>query len=779
MTPKKPAKKSRSSPPHEPRANAPDPMPPPPTPPADTTAKRVLSLPFLGPCEAGSDARLTTVSFGARSVRARWVVIAAILVAWGAGFAARAWWLADKGTTPTSMFQDHRLLTTADAYFYATGVKHAVAGGEEQNPRMPTIENSIVVLIGAGAVQAFGVPVEDFCTWAPAIFAPLVAVPLVLLGLLYGQLLWGFLASLVAVLGFSYWNRTVPGYFDTDMVSIPYVIGVIVLLMAAFWRRRTLLGTLAAALAIAAPWVHPGSERVLAALVLGTFGYALVFHRKETWAWRVALAMVVAFLPGPFWIRLLVLAALELALARVRVPVWLLVTVTALTLALVCWSNQAMDLVLGVVGIRIPRGDIGAATVHRFRAIDGVSFPGIGDTVSELVDPSLDKLGERVAGHPALVVLGVVGWLAASWRFRPVLFFAPLIALGTVLAATGQRFTIFAVPPIALGNVWLMLLVARAVTRWVKDARRRLVEGALAVGLSAFAIGPAVAHALDYPARTALMTQDAELLSLIEGRAQPNDFIISWWDYSYSMWFFTGAQTIVDGSKQNQDLWIAAEVFFTPSQREAASLMRWAAEFQATHSSGMDAVIDDMVADFQQRTGRPSGDFVPALRKGEVELPKKTREVYFYVPWRFLQIAPNVAKIRPAKGLVPEDELGNATFLVMLPLKPDGTTGERPTWAWDQEHNTIRSARGERVPVLESIDVGTDKNGRVVSRATPGDPNGKVVVLNLHHAGLRIFIERRLLDSVMAQVLFLGRADPQFFEPIAYKRGGAILKLRI
>ena len=143
------------------------------------------------------------------------------------------------------------------------------------------------------------------------------------------------------------------------------------------------------------------------------------------------------------------------------------------------------------------------------------------------------------------------------------------------------------------------------------------------------------------------------------------------------------------------------------------------------------------------------------------------------------QIAPNVAKLRPAKGLVPDSELDTSTFLVIVPLKADGTPAQPSSWSWDASQKVLKSVRGERVPVLKSIEVGTDKTGRVRSRETEVDPNGKVVVLTLHHAGLQIFIERKLLDSVMAQVLFLGRADPSLFEPIAYKRGGVILKLKI
>ncbi len=717
------------------------------------------------------------------STRMRWLVFGAIAVCWIAGFTMRANWLAGGADQPNTVFEGSRLLTTADAYFYASGVKNALDGSLESNKRVPGLDMNILVPLTAGVVTLFGWSVEQATLWMPAVLAPLVAIPIVLIGLMYGQLLWGFLAALISVLGFSYWNRTVPGYFDTDMVSIPYVLGVVGLIMAGLWRRNTLYGTLAAMMVIASAYIHPGSERVLAATALGAFGYAAVMETRNPHAYRIALALLIAFLPLPFWLKLILMVGLEVALSRVKVPLLGIIGLALVALGVVVFTNRAMDMVLSAMGINLNNWgfDEGKSL--------GVSFPNVGQTVAELQDPSLEKLGVRVAGGATLVITGFIGYALAAWRFRPMLMAVPLLALGTVLAIVGQRFTIFAVPVIALGNVWLALVVGRAVARvvtWLRAPNSRAsalwrpqtVSAIVALALTPIALMPAIEHSMSYPPRTALTTQEASLLTTLGKRTKPGDFLIGWWDYAYGAWFHANVSTIVDGTKQNEDLWIAAEVMFTPSQRESAALMRLAVEEQAGRD-GLAPVIDDLLEKFKADTGRPVSEFVPALRANQVALPKATREIYFYLPWRIIQILPNVGKLRPAKGLVPEAELPESAFLVMNQYKQDGTPLQRSSWAYDKASMSIVSTRGERVKVFRTTDVITDQQGRVRSRDTEGDPAGKVCVVNINHSGLQLFMDRAIYESTLSQLLFLVRPDPQLFEPVSYTRGGAIYRVKL
>ena len=53
----------------------------------------------------------------------------------------------------------------------------------------------------------------------PAIISSLVVIPIILIARLYNQTLWGFFAALLGSIAWSYYNRTMAGYYDTDMFS--------------------------------------------------------------------------------------------------------------------------------------------------------------------------------------------------------------------------------------------------------------------------------------------------------------------------------------------------------------------------------------------------------------------------------------------------------------------------------------------------------------------------------------------------------------------------------
>ena len=64
-----------------------------------------------------------------------------------------------------------------------------------------------------------------------------VCIPIVLIGRLYGSSLWGFLSACLARITHSYYNRTLAGYYDTDMFSITAPAFAMYFLLAASRKR--------------------------------------------------------------------------------------------------------------------------------------------------------------------------------------------------------------------------------------------------------------------------------------------------------------------------------------------------------------------------------------------------------------------------------------------------------------------------------------------------------------------------------------------------------------
>src|SRR5690606_23508942 len=97
---------------------------------------------------------------------------------------------------------------------------------------------------------AIGFARGDVLLWLPILVAPLLAAPMVLLGRELGHTLAGFAAAALTVTATSYYNRTMAGYFDTDVFAVTVPMLALLGLVAAL-RRRSLDWTLLAALTVA------------------------------------------------------------------------------------------------------------------------------------------------------------------------------------------------------------------------------------------------------------------------------------------------------------------------------------------------------------------------------------------------------------------------------------------------------------------------------------------------------------------------------------------------
>lgn len=679
-------------------------------------------------------------------------------------------WYAEQPEHPELWFQGDRVLTTEDGYYYASGVRHETEGFPPELTNLPSSGDSLLVALGALSVELSGASVLAVGTWLPMLLAPLIALPLILLGAMFRRRLWGFLAGLIAVIGFSYWNRTTPHYFDTDMLTVWYTYAVTALLVASLWRRRYSFGLVAAVAIVAAEYVHPGSERVLLAVSLGLVAYSIVFLRKEELGYRIAALVLLAFVPISPWLRVLLLIGAHLVLERVKtLPLWSYLAAIAGLVVLLGMTSHAMEVLLSRAVAALGISTSGSSGGGR------VSFVDIGSSVAELKPTSLAVLAERIAGSVTLMVTGLAGICAVWWRYRPMLLMLPLLLLAILF---GQRFTIFGVPLVALGNAWFFLIVGSLVVRLVKRYPR-LIQGVVAVGLTVPVLALALEHAMAYRPHTAVYRGEAEQLTRLSEHVEPGDFVISWWDYAYGSWYFSGGDSIIDGSRQGPDIWIVAEALLTDSQRESAALLRLAAEEAGTNPSYR-SVIYRLVERFESETGRPPSELVTALRDGSYSLPPATRKVFLYIPWTFTELAGTVGRFRGARGLVPKGT-GRDLFMKIVEIDDQGRPLERTAWSFDRAAKTIHivreGGRRDTVSVYKVIDL--QRIGSI-TREEVLDEDGQACVVNVQQKRRnRFYMHRSICESVMMELAFYHRVDPRYFEPISVGLGGTVYRVRL
>ena len=138
------------------------------------------------------------------------------------------------------------LPNTHDSFYFGSILQKAHLGMHQENNLIPSVfENGVITYLPYALLQAFpSLEIEILLLWLPVCVAGFVCIPIVLIGRLYNSSLWGFLAACLAGVTHSYYNRTLAGYYDTDMFSITIPAFALFFLLAA--SRRESLGYLLA-----------------------------------------------------------------------------------------------------------------------------------------------------------------------------------------------------------------------------------------------------------------------------------------------------------------------------------------------------------------------------------------------------------------------------------------------------------------------------------------------------------------------------------------------------
>ncbi|TNF26341.1 MAG: hypothetical protein EP329_21420 [Deltaproteobacteria bacterium] len=701
-----------------------------------------------------------------------WVVLL-VVAAWAFGFVVRLLWLPGAEANPQAVFDGHVTPTVTDGYFWAAGVQQAVEGVNAGIRRIPELADHAIVLLGALGAQLTSI--QDAVLYLPALIAPLVAAPLVVLGRLLGAPYWGAVAGLLSAVGWSYYSRTLMGYFDTDMFAVTVLLVLVVAMIASVLKLSAPRAFFAAGLVAVAPFFYDQIGPVLIALG-GLFGvYLLVFHRRDAFAWPAIAAISIALLPLPWWARLALLAGVWAVLQRDLVPTrYRPLLALALALAVVV-TSPVLHKILGELTRYTDRGTVGGEGAGE------IAFMRVGGLVREMARLDFAPLAARFAGSPVGVVLALVGYVLACLRYRPLLLLLPLVALGVFSLWGGLRFTIYAVPVAALGLGYLVALVATTVSRRLPDVRARVAVAVVAMlAMTAPVLASQAREALERAPYAVVDSGEADLMTRFGRLAEPGAYAIAWWDFGYPLYYYAHVGALIDGGKHGHDNLVASQVMLTRSQRQAANLSRVAVERFAAADSPYKPVIDGLFADARAAGSTPRAWLASLAEPGFVP-PAKTREVYLYLPHKMLRLLGAVEQFsrdarRPEATETPAKK--GPYFVYTTTQKAGGKLQLGKTGlAIDAKTLEMTDQQGRPVSVRSYDLVALREDGTLSVKTQAGADDGRMRVIFLKSHGAVVVCDEETYGSTLVQLLVLGREDPTLFEPVLRTPYGAVFRV--
>ena len=684
-----------------------------------------------------------------------------ILVAYTFSFLVRMIWIQWVGENPNFMWNGEIMINTNDGYFFATAAEYLLTGMHAENPRVQIAIDSYPGVVYTTYVLAKYTPLslDTVILYLPAVISSLVVIPIMLTGKLI-KLPWvGFFAALLGSIVWSYYNRTMIGYYDSDMFSVVLQFTVLYFfLLTLYSKKDTNILWLAFSLLVY-PYFYPQGLSLIYAMFIIWVVYQLIFQKEEKNSYLFIVVASVALWASPLWLKGMIIVILFIFLEQIKNKLdnkkFLYLTLLAIVIFL--FFGNVFGLMWDKISVYIDRG----------YEDKGLYFYQVIQTVREAGKISWETVANRMIGHPILLVLALLGYIVLVMKHKPFILALPLIGVGVFAHWAGLRFTVYAVPVAAFSVIYLFYIISTLI-------QNRKVAYMVFVVLSLFALYPNIKHIIDYKVPTVLNKSEVKDLVKLNEISKPIDYTLAWWDYGYPIWYYSDTSTLIDGGKHHNDNFIISTIMQTSSPELAANLSRLSVE---TYVDSNYSVVADALFKNKQEDQLDPNLLLEELENDTYALPEKTRDIYLYLPFRMLNIFPTVMVF------------GN---LDLTTGKQKRKTSFFPTVAVRNTNGNIIFNNGIKFDTKKGeVTLGTQKksvkffivtqnleDGTTQLHSQIYHPDGEYVVIYMKSYGRFVVMDIETFNSMYVQMFILGKYDKELFELVVSSPYSKIYKIK-
>jgi dolichyl-diphosphooligosaccharide--protein glycosyltransferase/undecaprenyl-diphosphooligosaccharide--protein glycosyltransferase len=546
-----------------------------------------------------------------------------ILIAYLFSIAVRMIWVWDyAGAIPAFVWNNEIMINTNDGYFFSAGAQKELYGQHLTNPRVFGMWDYGVIFFTVLFAKITPFSLDTISLYLPAVVSSLVVIPIILLGRAYGQTLWGFGGALLGAIGWSYYNRTMIGYYDTDMFSAMAPMFILYFLIKSTLSSELKIALFASIFIVFYPFLYDQGMAIVFTMGILYALYMLFYHRNEDLTYA-SLTLVFASLisfgldkPNEYFVKLALVVALFFIVSKLQKKV-LMILALLMALAFLI-TGDVYQLIENKVLSYTLKGTEG----------EGLKFLGVNQTVREAGDISFSEMAERISGSVIGVMIALIGYVVLVIKHRAFILALPLIGIGIFSMWGGLRFTVYAVPVAGMSAIYLF---------WhFKDyiQQKKLQYAFFALGTIAMLI-PNIVHVFNYDTPTVFTKTEVSDLSKLDMIADSKDFVLTWWDFAYPIWYYSNTSTIIDGGRHDHDNYIISTLMLSTNQTQVANLSRLSVESYMKAKNNL--VAEDIFKDKNPNT------LLKELENPSYALPAKTRDVYLYMPYKMMGIFPTVS----------------------------------------------------------------------------------------------------------------------------------------
>ncbi|WP_345976363.1 STT3 domain-containing protein [Sulfurimonas sp. HSL3-7] len=673
-------------------------------------------------------------------------------------FLVRMIWVYQFQGNPQFIWNDQLMINTNDGYYFASGAQKWLEGTLQYNPRVPELYRTAAITLSAYIAKIMPFSLDSVILYMPAVVSSLVIIPIILIGRLFGMPAVGFFAALLGSIAWSYYNRTMIGYYDTDMFSAMAPMFILYFLLATIKTEKTIFALLSALSFLIYPFLYDQGRAVVYAIGIIYMVYMVVFHRRDAFTYHSILLISVGLMDINAWAQFAIIIALFVAIKRELISANLSLNGSIITVFLFLYTGHVFDLIWMKISLYFNRG-VESSGLHFFQ---------VSQTVREAGLIPFDTMANRISGSVIGVFAALAGYIVLVLRHKEFILALPLIGIGLFSLMGGLRFTVYAVPVAAISAIYLFHVFARYTNE------KKLYYPVLTV-LTAAMIYPNITHIIGYKVPTVFTKQEVQILDNFKAKSSSKDYVITWWDYGYPIWYYGNKNTLIDGGKHNNDNFIVSEILLSTSPLEAARLSRLAVE--AYVGSNYDLVTNTLFKNKKEDQVDVSA-YLENLRYGDVTLPQQSRDIYLYLPMRMLDILPTV-KLFSNLDLKTGQPLSKPFFYSTRQFRDSGTVLQLGNGIALMKYEGKLQIGDQKVPLGQFIRINYDQSGKPNIQRQTITPMSRLSVIYLEDMQRFVVLDNEYMNSTYIQMYLFNNYDSELFEPVILDPLTKIYRLKI
>jgi dolichyl-diphosphooligosaccharide--protein glycosyltransferase/undecaprenyl-diphosphooligosaccharide--protein glycosyltransferase len=683
-----------------------------------------------------------------------------ILLAYIFSLSVRTIWVYQFNGVEEFRWNNQLMINTNDGYGYAEGARDILSGTHQKGDGS-FIDTSLAI-VTAFFVKVLPFSFETIILWMPTFLGSLLVIPIMLMARALNQEYAGFIGALLGGIAWSYYNRTMTGYYDTDMLTIVLPALTLWAVIFAMIKEKNRYILLVALFMVLSNWWYFQNYSLSLSMAGMVLVYTLIFDRKNLFNYKILIFMLIALSQIALLIKLPILLALfGFFHTKKNLEDKVIYSILALSILIILITGGFDPIISRVNGylFRDSADTVGQTGLHYFSVVK---------TVREAGQIPFETFANRISGDTTIFILSIIGYLLLLFKNRIFLLSLPMVGLGFIALWGGLRFTVYAVPILALGMGYHIIYISN----FIKEKKAKLAF----VSIATIAILiPNILHIEGYKVPTVFNKQAVEVLDKLKNIASREDYVLAWWDYGYPIRYYSDVKTFIDGARHSGSGNYAVSFALLHNQQASANIARLDVEYK--EKALYDNNFTGTVLEIGMREYNISNvnKFIHSLNT-PITLPKKTRDIYFYLPFKMMNILPTVdlfANLNPLTGQEYKSPLFFRANLV-------NTKGNMFNLSNGMQIRGDKVIAGKNIlPINQFVVTEYDNRGILHKRVRYLNIGSPFYVIYMKNYNQFLILDKRMFNSTYIKLFVLEDYDHKLFEPTILTPFTKVFKLKI